>query len=49
MDNRKKNPLDADIHQEGIFMQRSYRHISNYEKEILEMKAQGLTRKWKTS
>ncbi|MDD6355059.1 MAG: IS3 family transposase [Oscillospiraceae bacterium] len=26
-------------------MPRSYRHISNYEKEILELKAQGLTRK----
>lgn len=26
-------------------MPRSYQHISNYEKEILEMKAQGLTRK----
>lgn len=28
-------------------MPRSYQHISNYGKEILEMKAQGLTRKWK--
>ena len=46
MDNRKKNPLDVEyIHQEGIFMPRSYQHISNYEKEILELKAQGLTRK----
>lgn len=46
MDNRKKSPLDVEyIHQEGIFMPRSYQHISNYEKEILEMKAQGLTRK----
>ena len=45
MDNRKK-PLDVEwIHQEGIFMPRSYRHISNYEKEIIELKAQGLTRK----
>lgn len=26
-------------------MPKSYRHISNYEKEILELKAQGLTRK----
>ncbi len=26
-------------------MPRSYQHISNYEKEILELKAQGLTRK----
>ena len=26
-------------------MPRSYQHISNFEKEILEMKAQGLTRK----
>ena len=26
-------------------MPRSYRHISNYEKEILEMKAYGLARK----
>ena len=26
-------------------MPRSYRHISNYEKEILKLKAQGLTRK----
>ena len=44
MDNRKKNPLDVEyIHQEGIFMPRSYQHISNYEKEILELKAQGLT------
>lgn len=46
MDNRKKNPLDVEyIHQEGIFMPRSYQHISNYEKEILELKSQGLTRK----
>ncbi len=33
------------IHQEGIFMPRSYQHISKYEKEILELKSQGLTRK----
>ena len=26
-------------------MPRSYQHISNYEKEILELKSQGLTRK----
>ena len=26
-------------------MSRSYQHISNYEKEILELKSQGLTRK----
>ena len=26
-------------------MPRSYQHISNYEKEIIELKAQGLTRK----
>ena len=46
MDNRKKSPLDVEyIHQEEIFMPRSYQHISNYEKEILELKAQGLTRK----
>ena len=46
MDNRKKSPLDVEyIHQEGILMPRSYQHISNYEKEILELKAQGLTRK----
>ena len=29
----------------GIFMSRSYRHIQQYEKEILELKSQGLTRK----
>ena len=46
MDNRKKSPLDVEyIHQEGIFMPRSYQHISKYEKEILELKSQGLTRK----
>ena len=44
MDNRKKSPLDVEyIHQEGIFMPRSYQHISNYEKEILELKSKGLT------
>ena len=31
------------LHQEGIFMPRSYKHISNYEKEILELKSEGLT------
>ena len=46
MDNRKKSPLDVEyIHQEGFLMPRSYQHISNYEKEILELKAKGLTRK----
>lgn len=46
MDNRKKSPLDVEyIHQEGFLMPRSYQHISKYEKEILELKAQGLTRK----
>lgn len=46
MDNRKKSPLDVEyIHQEGIIMPRSYQHISKYEKEILELKSQGLTRK----
>ena len=46
MDNRKKSPLDVEyIHQEGIFMPRSYQHISKYEKEILELKSQGLTLK----
>ena len=29
----------------GIFMPRSYRHIQQYEKEILELKTKGLTRK----
>ena len=29
----------------GIFMSRSYRHIQQDEKEILELKSQGLTRK----
>lgn len=44
MDNRKKSPLDVEyIHQEEIFMPRSYQHISNYEKEILELKSKGLT------
>ena len=44
MDNRKKSPLDVEyIHQEGFFMPRSYQHISNYEKEILELKSKGLT------
>ena len=33
------------IHQEGIFISRSYQHISKCEKEILELKSQGLTRK----
>ena len=43
MDNRKKSPLDVEYTSGGIFMPRSYRHISNYEKEILELKAHGLT------
>ena len=43
MDNRKIALLMQNIHQEGIFMPKSYRHISNYEKEILKMKGQGLT------
>ena len=29
----------------GIFMSKSYRHIQQYEKEILELKSNGLTRK----
>lgn len=29
----------------GIFMPRRYRHIQEYEKEILELKKQGFTRK----
>ena len=46
MDNRKKNPLDVEyIHQEGFLMPRIYQYISNYEKGILELKAQGLTQK----
>lgn len=46
MDNRKKSPLDVEyIHQEGIFMSRSYQHINNCENEILELKSQGMTLK----
>ena len=41
MDNRKKSLLMYILHQEGFLMPRSHRHISNYEKEILELKAQG--------
>jgi DNA-binding CsgD family transcriptional regulator len=29
----------------GIFMPRKYTHLEKYEKEILELKAKGLTRK----
>ena len=29
----------------GLFMPRGYRHIQNYEKEILELRAQGKTRR----
>ena len=31
MDNRKKNPLDAEYTSRGFLMPRGYQHISNYE------------------
>ena len=43
MDNRKKNPLDVEYTSRGNFLPRSYKHISNYEKEILELKSEWLT------
>lgn len=45
MDNRKKNPLDADYTSGGILMPRRYQHIINCKKEILELKSQELTLK----
>ena len=41
----KRALLMQNIHQEGFLMPRNYRNISIYDKEILELKAQGLTRK----
>ena len=44
----KKAPLYGRIKETtiwGIFMPRSYRHISYYEREIVELKEQGLTLK----
>ena len=48
MDNRKKGNPYGRIKETtigGFFMPRSYRHISDYEREILELKEQGLTLK----
>ena len=43
MDNRKKPPLDVKYTLGGIFMSRNQKRISNYEKEILELREEGLT------
>ena len=43
MDNRKKPPLDVEYTLGGIFMSRNQKRISNYEKEILELREEGLT------
>ena len=45
-DNRKNPPPMVELKIStigGIFMPRSYRHIKDYEKEILELKENGLT------
>ncbi|HJI56348.1 MAG: hypothetical protein ACLSGX_01805 [Pseudoruminococcus massiliensis] len=42
MDNRKKNPLDVEYTSRGNFYAKKLQ-ISNYEKEILELKSEGLT------
>ena len=44
----KKAPLYGRIKETtiwGIFMPREYRHIQQYEKEMLRLKAEGLTKK----
>ena len=43
MDNRKKPPLDVEYTLGGIFMSRNQKRISDYEKEILELREEGLT------
>ena len=44
MDNRKKSPLDVEYTSGGNFMPRSYRHIRQYEDEIIELRSQGITK-----
>ena len=49
MDNTKKSPLDVEYTSGGNFYAKKSSTHKQLRKKILEMKAKGLTRKWKTS
>ena len=49
MDNRKNSPLDAEYTSGGLFYAKKSSTHKQLRKKILEMKAQGLTRKLKMS
>ena len=49
MDNRKRASYGIIKTIGGIFMPRSYRHMQDYEKEIMELREQGLNRSERSS
>ena len=49
MDNKKRASYGIIKTIGGIFMPRSYRHMQDYEKEIMELREQGLNRSERSS